>query len=169
MLDSFVKDTMAKPTVGKIATDLMAKPENQHTVVDQTQENLTDYEKNIHLCAEQAKKIYPGDFYVVAECKKERLFENVLRIFYYARLSAPTPAWDEAVYKYHRNSEWLEFLWVLPSRDACEYLTRNKHYVIESERELLKFVLDYNDGTLLKLAKKLNGEADDSPLIIVNS
>jgi hypothetical protein len=156
---------MEKSTVGKIATDLMAKPDNQHTVVDQMQENLTDYDKNIFLCAEQAKKIYPGDFYIVVECKKERLLENVIRNYFFARLSAPTPSWDQTVYKYHRNREWVEFLWVVPSKDACEYLTINKYYVIESERELLKFVLDYNDGTLLKLAKKLNGEADDSPLI----
>ena len=156
---------MKKPTVGKIATDLMAKPENQHTVVDQMRENLTDYDKNIFLCVEQAKKTYPGDFYIVVECKKERLLENVIRNYFFARLSAPTPTWDQTVYKYHRNREWLEFLWVVPSKDACEYLTINKHYVVESEYELLKFVLSYNDGTLLKLAKKLNGESDDSPLI----
>lgn len=156
---------MAKPTVGKVSTDLLAKPENQHTVVDQMRENLTDYDKNVFICIEEAKKKFPGDFYLIVECKKERLLENVIRNYFFARLSAPTPAWDQTVYKYHRGREWVEFLWVVPSKDACEYLTINKHYIPESERELLKFVLSYNDGTLLKIAKQLNGEADDSPLI----
>lgn len=154
-----------KPTVGKIATDLLAKPESQHTVVEQMQENLTDYDKNIFICVEQAKKTYSGDFYIVVECKKERLLHNVIRNYFFARLSAPTPTWDQTVYKYHRKRDFLEFLWVIPSQDACEYLTINKNYIPESEYGLLKFVLEYNDGTLLKLAKKLNGEAEDSPLI----
>jgi len=40
------------PTVGKIATDLLAKADDKHTVVDQMQENLTEYDKNIWLCVE---------------------------------------------------------------------------------------------------------------------
>jgi len=159
------KKETKKPTVGKIATDLLAKPEIGHTVIDQMQENLTDYDKNIFLCVENAKKTFPGDFYVVVECKKERLLENVLRNYFFARLSAPTPGWDQTVYKYHRKRDALEFLWVVPSKDACEYMTINKQYIPESEYELLRFVLSYNDGTLLKIAKKLNGEADDRPLI----
>ena len=155
-----------KPTVGKVAVDLMEKPENQHTVVDQMRENLTDYDKNIYLCVDSAKNTYPDDFYIVVECKKERLLENVIRNYFFARLSAPTPTWDQTVYKYHRKRDWLEFLWVVPSKDACEYLTFHALDVVESERELLKFVLSYNDGTLLKIAKKLNGEADNSPLIV---
>ncbi len=154
-----------KETVGKIAVDLMAKPENQHTVIDQMQENLTDYDKNICICVQKYKKIFPEDFYIIVETKKERLLENVIRNFFFGRLSAPTPTWDQTVYKFHRNREWLEFLWVVPSKDTCEYLTINKNYVVESERGLLNFVLSYNDGTLLKIAKRLNGEADNSPLI----
>ena len=156
---------MKKPTVGKVAVDLMAKPENEHTVIDQMRENLTDYDKNIYICVEDGKKKYANDFYIVVECKKERLLENVLRNFFFTRFTAPTPTWDQTVYKYHRKRDWVEFLWVVPSKDTCEYLTYNKHLVVESERELLKFVLSYNDGTLLKIAKQLNGEADNSPLI----
>lgn len=154
-----------KETVGKIAVDLMAKPENQHTVIDQMRENLTDYDKNIFLCVQRYKKIFPGDFYVVVETKKERLFENVIRNYFFGRLSAPTPTWDQTVYKFHRNDELLEFLWVVPSQDTCAYLTMNKNYVVESERGLLNFVLSYNDGTLLNMAKRLNGETSNSPLI----
>lgn len=156
---------MEKPTVGKIAVDLMTEADNQHTVVDQMRENLTDYDKNIYLCVEDGKKKYDKDFYIVVECKKERLLENVIRNYFFARFTAPTPSWDQTAYKYHRSRDWVEFLWVVPSKDTCEYLSYNRHLVAESERDLLKFVLSYNDGTLLKIAKQLNGEADNSPLI----
>jgi hypothetical protein len=154
-----------RPTVGKIATDLMRRPDNQHTVVDQMRENLTDYDKNLWLCVDTNKKIFLCDFYVIVTCKKERLLPNVLRNYFLARLSAPTPEWDQTVYKYHRNDDKVEFLWVVPSKDTCEYLAINAKDVIESERDLLKFVTMFHDGTLLKIAKKLNNEADDSPLI----
>ena len=79
-----------KETVGKIAVDLMAKPENQHTVIDQMRENLTDYDNNIFLCVQRYKKIFPGDFYVVVETKKERLFElpfsYILKLSHITRL-----------------------------------------------------------------------------------
>lgn len=153
-------------TVGKVAIELLGKADNKHTVIDQMQENLTDFDKNIWLCVEHAKKTYHNDFYVVVETKKERLLENVIRNYFFSRISAPTPIWDQTVYKYHRKKEFLEFLWVIPSKDTCEYLTFNQRDVVESERELLKFVLSYNDGTLLKIAKNMNGEADNSPLII---
>lgn len=155
-----------KETVGKVATDLLAKADDKHTVIDQMEENLSDYDKNVWLCVDNAKKTYLNDFYVVVETKKERLLENVIRNFFFARLSAPTPTWDQTVYKYHRKRDCLEFLWVVPSKDTCEYLTFHRHVVVESERDLLKFVLSYNDGTLLKIAKKLNGEADNSPRIV---
>lgn len=157
---------MKKPTVGKIATDLMAKPETGHTVIDQMRENLTNYDADLIARVEQDKKIYPGDFYVVALLRAERLLPNVKRVQFLTRFSAPTPEWDQVVYKYHKKDDKLEWLWVVPARDICEYLTYHQLEVAESERELLKFVLDFNDGTLLRLAKKLNGEADTSPLIV---
>jgi len=155
-----------KETVGKIATDLMAKADNKHTVIDQMRENLSEYDKNVWICVEENKKTYNGDFYVVVLCKKERLLANVLRNFVFARYSAPSPEWDQTVYKYHRKKDFLEFFWVVPSKDTCEYLTFHQKDVVESERELLNFVLSYNDGTLLKIAKRMNGEADNSPLIV---
>ena len=156
---------MTKETVGKIATKLMEKPDNEHTVVDQMRENLTDYDRNIWLCVEDAKKKYSGDFYIVVECKKERLLENVIRNYFFTRMSAPTPTWDQTVYKYYRHNDYIEFLWVVPSKDTCEYMTFYKQRIPPEQHNLLGFVMSYNDGTLLKLAKQLNGEKEDSPLL----
>jgi hypothetical protein len=43
---------------------------------------------------------------------------------------------------------------------------RSAPYIVLEERGLLNFVQQFTDGTLMKIAKSLNGEAPDSPLII---
>ena len=88
-------EAQKKPTVGKVAVDLLEKADDKHTVVDQMRENLTDYDKNIWICVADGKKKYDGNFYIVVECKKERLLENVIRNYFFSRLTAPTPIWDQ--------------------------------------------------------------------------
>ena len=39
---------------------------------------------------------------------------------------------------------------------------QNALQVVDEEKELLRFVLQFDDGTLLKLCKKLNGEETDT-------
>jgi len=55
-------------------------------------------------------------FYVCVITKKERLMDNVLRNYFLARSTCPTPQYDQTVYKYHRDSGAIQFLWVLPSK-----------------------------------------------------
>ena len=42
---------------------------------------------------------------------------------------------------------------------SCEIFKENKDKIVPEERGLLKFVLEYYDGTLFNMAKKLNGES----------
>jgi hypothetical protein len=91
--------------------------------------------------------------------------QNVLRHYYYYRLSCPTPDYDQTVYKFTRATEIIEFIWVIPSRETCFTLKENASQVVPAEYGLLEFVLKFADGTLFKLAKSLNGEADDSALL----
>jgi hypothetical protein len=102
--------------------------------------------------------MYYGDFYLVVETKKEPKMQNVLRNYFFHRSSCPTPTYDNTVYKYHKADDRIEFLWVLPSKQVCKMI---KDYAVElsaDQRELVKFVLDDADGTLLKRCKQLNGE-----------
>jgi len=152
---------MTRETVGKIATELKQQAvSNTHSAHEQMQECLTDYDAHINQCLNDHKAKFPGDFYVVVITKKERLLDNVLRNYFTARLSCPTPDYDQTVYKYTRHDDSLEFLWVIPSKDACLMLKENFLLIPQEERGLLKYVLDFADGTLFKLAKKLNGEED---------
>jgi hypothetical protein len=149
---------MTRETVGKVAHDLLLKQPDTDSPIEQMRESLTEYEQNLLERVEDGKKKYISDFFVVVITKRERLMTNVMRNYFFHRISCPTPQWDQAVYSYSIKDDELEFLWVIPSRDACEHLRNNALYVHPDERELLGFVLDFYDGTLDKLAKSMNGE-----------
>jgi hypothetical protein len=90
--------------------------------------------------------------------KKEPLMENVFRCFFVHRKTCPTPDYDQIVYRYNKVKDMVDFLWVIPNKQACIHLKNNALEVVEEERDLLKFVLDFADGTLFKQALELNHE-----------
>jgi hypothetical protein len=158
-------DVMNRDTIGTISNKLLLKQPDSRSPIEIMQEQLTDYEKNVEECVKEALSKYQGDFYVVVLCKRERLMTNVYRNYFFARTSCPSPEWDQTVYKYIRDGDTLDFLWVIPAKDVCQYLRDNALQVVGEERELLNFVIQFSTGTLLRLAKKLNNEVDDSPLL----
>ena len=87
-----------RPTVGRVATDLMKKQPDTLSPIEQMRENLTDYEKNVYECIATHRKVFPGVFYIVVLTKRERLLNNVIRNYFLARLSCPTPDYDQTVY-----------------------------------------------------------------------
>lgn len=160
------KDKNKRETVGKISTDLLAKSSDKHTVVDQMKEQLSEYEKHAYNCVETHKNRFIDNFYVTVITKKEKLTPNVIRHYFLARQSCPTPDYDQTVYIYNRIKDELQFLWVIPSKYTCLYLMKYRADLPQEEWALLKFVLDYNDGTLFRKAKELNGEKPDTPELI---
>lgn len=150
---------MKKETVGKLSTDLIIQSkDNSHSAYDQMTESLTDYEKNIFKCIESHKAQYPRDFYVVVITKKEPLMQNVIRNYFLARSTCPTPDYDQTVYLYNKLRDDVEFLWTLPAKDICKDLITDALLIPDEEKELLGYVLSFSDGTLFRLAKRLNGE-----------
>lgn len=158
---------MTKDTVGKLSSELLPKQvDDTHSAHDQMLEQLSDYDKNIFACAEHGKSQYHGDFYIVVTTKRERLLSNVIRNYFLTRLTCPTPEYDQVVYRYNRADESIDFLWVIPSKDACQFMQSHALEIPKPEHELLNFVLRFMSGDLLKEAKKLNGEQIDSPLLV---
>ena len=155
-----------RDTVGKISTDLLKQEPQSRDPIELQREMQQDYEKNIVGCIDSGKKQHAGNFYIVVITKKERLLENVLRNYFFTRESCPTPEWDQAVFSYNRKMDSIDFLWVIPSKDTCELFYRHAMEIVPEERVLLGYVLSFYDGSLLRLSKKLNGEADDSPLLV---
>lgn len=157
-----------KKTVGALALEVGLKEPETRDPVELERAMHKDYEKNIFQCLERAQKSFPfKDIFIVVETKKERKLNNVVRNLFFFRLSCPTPNYDHAVYHYKHADDSLSFLWVIPSRDTCMLMKDNVLHIAPEERELLSYVLDFSDGTLMKKCKVLNGEMEASPLIAV--
>lgn len=153
---------MNKKTVGSIAVDLMSKAQPT-TVIDQTRESLTDYEKNVVECVERGKKDFPSqDFYIVVLTKKEKLLENVLRHYFFPRLSCPTPDYDQALYCYKYKVDHLIFMWIIPDQLTCYNIISYGKNTNKGEEDLFRFVHLFRNGELFKIAKDLNKEKEDS-------
>lgn len=144
--------------IGKISADLWNKTPESADATEQMREQLTEYDKNLFECIAEGKKKHPTeDFYIVVITKKERLMPNVIRNYFFPRSSCPTPDYDQTVYKYSKSGD-IEFIWVIPKKEACLYMI--KHALEVEEKELLGFVLDFLDGTLMKKAMILNNEIE---------
>lgn len=150
---------MRKKKVGSLSIDLKKNEKyNTHTPIDQMREQLGDYESVLQSSVIDGKKEFYKDFYIVVRTKKERLMNNVLRNYFIRRSSCPTPEWDQVVYKYHRDSDYLEFIWVIPARDVCNFFIDNALECPDDQKELLGYIVDFKNGDLLKKSQVLNGE-----------
>jgi len=150
---------MSRETVGKISWDLLAKADIlDHSADEQMREQLDTFEEEMYKAIDRGKQTFPDGFYIVVETKKEPKMKNVIRNYFIIRQSCPTPQYDNAVYRYHSISEQLEFLWVLPSRQVYNMMKENALDIQKEERQLLQFVLEDADGTLLRKCRQLNGE-----------
>jgi hypothetical protein len=109
-------------TVGQVSQELLEKnPSQGVNAIDQGNAMLADFPKNVVECIKTHRKIFPKDFYVVVLNKVEPLMKNVVRNYYFGRLTCPTPNYDQSVYKYNRDKEQIDFLWVIPSKEVCLY------------------------------------------------
>jgi hypothetical protein len=154
-----------RDTVGKISSDLLQKHDTSDTVIDLQRKMQEEYIKNLIECIDNHKTVFHSDFFVIVITKNEKLMPNVFRSYFLARLSCPSPEYDQSVFKYFRADERAEHIWTVPSKDACYHLREHANYVVPAERGLLEYVQRFFDGSLLKLSKQLNGEQADTPFI----
>ena len=155
-----------RDTVGKISLDLMQKTPESTDPIELERAMQEKYIDELIACVETHKKIFPANFFIIVITKNERLMPNVFRNYFFARLTCPTPDYDQSVFSYNKEHDVIEYVWTIPSQDACIHLKKHALEVHPSEKELLFCVLKFADGTLYKLAKSLNGEAETTPLII---
>lgn len=147
-----------KITVGQAAIDLMQKEHEQLCPIEYEQEIHKTYENEMYSCIERGRKKYNEDFFVVVLKKRERLLDPVYRAYFVPRKSCPTPTYDQIVYKHHFKNNITEFIWVIPDLETATVFKRSVLDIVPEEHELLKFVLDFYDGTLDALARTLNNE-----------
>jgi hypothetical protein len=150
---------MERDTVGKLSSELLQQDiSSDHSVGEQMREQLSEFESNFFDCVTRGKNSFTDDFYVVVITKRERLMPNVIRNYFFPRLSCPTPDYDQAVYLYNRKDDNVEFLWVIPSKQAAIEIKQDMLILDSSHHELLRFVLDFFDGTLDARARAYNDE-----------
>lgn len=106
-----------------------------------------------------------GDFYVEACFRMNAIMPDVTEVYFKSRHTCPTPFYDQSAFRYDRRNERIVFLWHIPSKKECDYYVEFALSLRDDEKEAAKFVFDFRDGTLLRLAKKLNGETEDHELI----
>jgi hypothetical protein len=158
-----------KETVGKISSDLLAKEPESRDPIELQQSMQENYFSNLLECISNNQNNYQKHFFIVVITKNERLMPNVFRNYFYARKTCPTPDYDQTVWRYDKSSDELEYLWTIPSRDTAIHLKMHALEVAQDEKELLRFVLEFADGTLFKVAKHYNNEEADSPLLLGKS
>lgn len=147
-----------KKTVGAHALELMQQKTDKISIVEQQQAMTEDYMKNLFEAVDRGYKDFPGDFYVVVITKNERLMPNVFRNYFGTRQTCPTPDYDQTVFRYNREAGQIEYIWTVPSKDACIHLIENRLVVVDQEKELLGYALAFQTGKLAQVAMKFNGE-----------
>lgn len=110
------------------------------------------------------------DFYVVMLTIVDKVLRQP-RIIYAARRSCPTPVYKQSVWKCHKGSTELEFLWSIPDQIMYYHIVRNKQqYLTDIETaDLAKFVILMESGELLEWVKKENGEKIDAVIKIAEA
>lgn len=154
-----------KKTAGEVALELQAKDEGKITPREQTKEQLGKYQSGLAECVKEHEKLFgiETDFFVVVITKKEPLLQNILRNYFIGRKSCPSPDYDQAVYQFHGTTGNLELIWVIPSRETCFFMIDNALTIPSEQKTLLSYVIEFKDGTLFRLMKKLNGEKLKTP------
>ena len=151
-----------RKNVGQYVYDFSGISDKEISVQQLQQAMQEDYMSNLLACVDNAYPKYKKTFYVVVTTKKEPLLDKVYRNYFYARQSCPTPDYDQTVYRYNDEEGAIEYLWTIPSKDACLIYLENAPFIDSEEYDLLEFVQKFADGTLFRLAKKFNGEEEDS-------
>lgn len=148
-----------RDTVGKLSSELLQRDVyGDVTAGEQMQEQLQKFPDGLIECIDRGKSKYPGDFYIDVLFKREQILVNTLTNYFIDRWTCPTPRYDQAVFKYNKKDDRIEFLWSIPNPAAIKNLLAHKDDIDPSFFPLLTFVLQFLDGTLDRKCRELNGE-----------
>ncbi len=150
-------------TTGKAALELQEKKEEINAVdlqreIHKGTNSKRSFEEEVAICVERGRSTYEKDFYVVVLLKKERLLHNVVRQLFFHRESCPTPEFDQILYKYHKERDELEFIWVIPDKQFIDSLPLLRETLPDEQTELINFAYKFRNKDLDRLSAKLNGE-----------
>lgn len=140
-------------TVGEHVKKLLDTADDNQSLMDTSNEMTKEFLPQVEECIKNhADWIEP--YYVVIINKRERLMVNVIRQYFLARKTLPTPDYDQTVFKYFPFSGDLEYLWSLPDKNTIEYLILNENMLPKEQSQLLQFCKLFKDGRLDEICGK---------------
>lgn len=161
---SVLANSSDRKTVGHHAVELQKKPDEKinsielQRAIHKGKKSEDSFENQVQLAIESGEKDFEGDFFVVVLLKKERILKNIIRSYFFARKSCPTPEYDQVVYQYSRKDQKIDLLWVVPNKQVVIDMVMIGDRLPKDQQELVKFAKDFNMGELDKKCDKLNGE-----------
>lgn len=157
-----------KTTAGALGLQIASKPKESRDPIELAEPREKIYLRKLWEHVEDAKKRYvQQDFFIVVITRQEHLIKDCYQDLHSDFPECPTPDYDQTVYQWHWRDEKLELLWSLPHEAACRCYYNHALEVVDSEKALLRDILDYYDGTLLKKAMLLNGDTKGAPQIVL--
>jgi len=157
----------AKKTLGQHSIELQKYGLDMQDPVELQRKMMEDWESKFWECVDNAKNTFPDkNFYIVSLTRRNRLMTNVFRNDFVGRFSCPTPNYDQTVWQYIAKYDEARELWSIPDPDTCKLYYQNAIHVHADEKQLLSYILDFLDGSLLKKCKELNNETDKSLMLI---
>ena len=147
---------MTKETVGAASQRLLRAHNPDQTVIDTQREIDKGYfDEILKVVDRDPAKGWTEPYYIVVLTKKERIMENVLRRYFFARRSLPGPTFDQTVWRYYPAKGDLEFLWVLPDKETAAWMQWFPQDVPAGHEALIGFVNDFvTDKLYIKHAPK---------------
>jgi hypothetical protein len=149
---------------GKLYHDLKSKVQDKTNVFELVKTTQATFIPDLCALVEQEKKKTDNDFFVEVPIRMNALMPDVPERYMKCRHTCPTPFYDQSVFHYDKKKDSLFYLWTIPSWDDCKDMMINASRLTKEEQELFHYVLAFKDGTLLRLAKRLNGETSNLSL-----
>jgi hypothetical protein len=139
--------------IGQAVYDIKSKVQEMQTVEETLDEMTPKYFAELKLACEGNEKNFDPPFYVVVLRKKEFWTDNVLRQWFVARQTRPSPKilrqdypnHDHDVWKYDQRTGDVALQWTLPTAQDSDSILRNAQYY---HSDLLHWITDFNKGTL---------------------
>lgn len=145
-----------KNTVGEEALKRLENVDTKQGIIDTQREADKEYFPQIEECIKNHKHL-DSSYYIVVHHKKEKLLENVIRRYFIARETMPTPQWDQTLWSYNPKTTELKFIWTLPDENTAKWMASNPSELSENHRELVVFIMEFLNKTLYDKYYKLMG------------
>jgi len=157
--------SIPRETLGKIYTDLKSRTHQDRVdVFEYVRVTQADFMPRLVKQVEEDKLKTDKDFYIEVCIRMNSIMPDVPEVYFKSRHTCPTPFYDRSAFRYDRANDRITMLWHVPSQRECFYYITNALRLRPDELEAARYVFDYRDGTLLKVAKTLNGEINDYEL-----